>query len=118
MKYVSANGGETPNKGEVEVQGVTEQGHKLNVVFQDAEVGMPILSVGELTDTQHKVDFEHDGGEIIHKPTQTITPFIRRAGVYFVKLLVPRDAVQKQQDEDAMQVDADRPSSFGRRGAP
>ena len=110
MKYVAAGGHEIPNRGEVKVEGVTEQGAKLNLTYQDAAVDMPILSVGELADTDHKVDFEKHGGEIIHKPTNTITPFIRRAGVYFVKLLVPRSAVEVS---DPMEVDEGKSKSSG-----
>ena len=76
---------------------------------------MPILSVGELTDSEHKVDFEKEGGEILHKPTQTVTPFIRKAGVYFVKLLVPRSAVEKPIAESSS---GNKSTRFGRHGAP
>ena len=111
MYYVAANNSEVPNRGEIDVEGVTEQGHKVNVTFQDAEVGVPILSVGELTDSKHKVDFEDHGGEILHKPTGTVTPFVRKLGVYFVKIMVPRSSLEKSNFPDE-----DKSSRFGRPG--
>ena len=112
---MAANNSEVPNRGEVHVEGVTEQGHQVSVTFQDADVGMPILSVGELTDTKHKVDFEDYGRETLHKPTGTVTPVVRKLGVCFVKLFVPRSAVETGGD---MEVDEGRSSSAGRRWMP
>ena len=94
MTYVAANNSEVPNRWEIDVEGATEQGHKVNVTLHDAEVGMPILSVGELTDTQHKVDFEDRGGDILHKPTGHRFEFIISPGVYFIQMRVRRSLVE------------------------
>ena len=52
---------------------------------------MPILSTHEIARNQRSLEyFEHDG-VIKHLDTGDITKFIQAGGVYFVKLLVPKN---------------------------
>ena len=71
--------------------------------FQNAEVGLPMFSINTITREDHRVWFEHDCGAVVHKPTGHEMPFIARAGVYFIKMRVPRGLV--------------KPKGFGRHGS-
>ena len=56
---------------------------------------MPILSTHELSRNHHRIEYEEDGGIIRNKATGEETPFIQRAGVYFVKLFFPKELVSE-----------------------
>ena len=59
--------------------------------FQNAKVGMPILSVRRLVKKGSKVEFADDGGTI-YLPCGQKVSFKERHGIYFVKLyVVPPD---------------------------
>ena len=76
--------------------------------FQNAEVGLPIFSIGQVAKDKHRVIFDEDEGVIVHKPTGKEIPFIMRNGVYFIKMRVPRALVQPNEGQPNQ--------SFGRRG--
>ena len=53
--------------------------------------GMPILSTSKIAEEDNLLMFHKRGGYIFHIPTNTCTPFIKRLGVYFVQLRVPKE---------------------------
>ena len=88
VKYVAAGGAEIPNEGESKVTLMSDDGFLLpQITFQNAKVGMPIMSVRRLVRKGSKVEFEDDGGTITLPCGKTVT-FKERHGVYFVKLYV------------------------------
>ena len=96
MKYVVANGGEIPNRGEWTLAFKTETGQPRRITFQNAEVGMPIISTNGLTAEQNEVTYRYEDGYILHVPTGERTPFIARNGVYVLQMRVPRRLVGDQ----------------------
>ena len=60
-------------------------------VFQNAAVGMPILSTSKMADEDSILVFHKKGGFVYHLPSQTMTPFIKRLGVYVIQLRVPKE---------------------------
>ena len=102
--FVAADGGRIPNRGEQRVNVAVETGDLCKVVFNDARVTDPILSVAQLNDSGHDVMYQKKGGYIEHLKTGQRVRMYRREGVYWVKLKVlPPD-------------DGDRASSFHRQG--
>ena len=93
--FATAGNGVLKNKGEFEIEFEDQGGHKRSLVFQDADVGMPILSISRRGKEGYRTYFDEDGGELVHKATGEVTPLIARTGVYFVKMRVPRDIVGK-----------------------
>ena len=64
---------------------VPDAGIPVSIPFQNAKVGMPILSIAKLSNA-HDSWFGKSGGELIHRKTEARIPFVKRAGVYFMKL--------------------------------
>ena len=90
VKYVGATGDETANRGEADICFYTPDGKRCMTTFQNASVGMPILSVSKVTAEGNYVLFGDKGGLIFHTETGTTTPLIKRLGVYFVQLKIPK----------------------------
>ena len=59
---------------------------------------MPIISTNGLAKRDNDVTFRAEDGFIQHNPTNELTKFIARGGVYFLKLYVPRSVVKKKPD--------------------
>jgi hypothetical protein len=89
VEYVCADGGRIPNLGEKHVKGLTTDGLKLNVNFQVTPVDRPLISVGRLIKSGHKVEFSPSGGTITHGKSGAVTPFRSENGVYVLDLWVP-----------------------------
>ena len=91
---MAAGGAEIPNEGESTATLRSDDGVLLpQFKFQNAKVGMPILSVRRLARKGSKVEIVDDGGVITLLCGRTVT-FKERPGVYFVKLYVPKRLVQ------------------------
>jgi hypothetical protein len=62
--------------------------------FQVAAVTRPILSVSRICERGNEVEFSRDGkgGVIRHVKTQKEIPFIKKNGIYVLKLWIPRPA--------------------------
>ena len=95
VQYVGATGDTTPNMGEAVITFQTADGQMKQAVFQNAAVGMPILSVTNLTNEGNDVLFSKHGGYILHLDSGKKTPFVKRLGVYFVQLKVPTEITNK-----------------------
>lgn len=104
VKYITANEEEITNDGEMSIPAITEHGDEFPLTFQNTSVGMPIISVAQMA---HDYDskFRKKDGEFIHQRTGKVLPFVKRHGVYFMKLLVPRSLAPS---------DSKRAEAFGR----
>ena len=78
--------------------------------FQNAEVGLPIVSLNQVARDNHRVILDDDAGVIIHKPTGAEFPFVVRHGVYLMTLRVPKALVTPDQIPPVPEAD------FGRQG--
>ena len=68
----------------------TEDGQHKSMVFQNASVGMPIMSTnGVAKDWKAEVTFGAERGHITCLTDGKETQFIMRDGVYFVEMKVP-----------------------------
>ena len=88
-KYHTATGEPFPNKGQMTVPATTQEGHAKTFVFQNADVTIPILSTGNLSDDNNDILYSQNGGKIIDLTHNTESTFIRKWGVYFLKLKIP-----------------------------
>ena len=78
---------------EFDVEFKSSEGLNCCLTFQNAPVAMPIWSIGEINEAECETTFRKDDGVIKHIPSNDQIHFIKRAGVYFVKMLVPRQSV-------------------------
>ena len=73
---------------------VERRRNELTQTSEDADVGMPIMSVGELSTNgasgSNVLFGEHDG-HIIDIKTDAVSKCYKRRGVYFMKIYVPKD---------------------------
>ena len=90
---MAANGSEIENQGEFD--GIVKDPHEnvRTTTFQNAEVGMPIFSIAQVTQEKHEVTFRENDGYILHVPTGERFYFVKAAGVYFIKMRVPKGLV-------------------------
>ena len=94
VKMSTANGHELHSRGTFKLNAFTAEGNAIQPNFEDADVDMPILAVTDIS--QNGVDgtetrFRTHGGEIIDLTTQNKSAFIRRRGVYFIKMFYKPD---------------------------
>ena len=83
--YASANGSILPNKGKKSLKGFTDEGKRMQMNWQLADVTKPLASIGRLTDKGHRVVFDNSedgGGYILHKDTNTRTKMRKANGTY------------------------------------
>ena len=102
---VNAAGVEMPVKGIIPVRATTTEGEHMSLSFHDSNVSMPIISIPKLCDDNYDVGFSKRGGKVLNLSTQRTSQFVKRAGVYFMKILVPK----------GVKTESDR---FGRPSAP
>ena len=94
MNYVGAGGEKIPNEGQVDFPFESVEGHKVNMVFQIAEVNKPLGSVAYFVDRQFRVVYDQDEktGEdrscMIHKPTKKVYKFRRQGNVWILDAIV------------------------------
>ena len=88
VNYLAANGDRAPNLGEMKLQVVTKEQFVSNMTFQVANVNKPILSVGEITKSGNKVEFDTAGGTITHLKSRKKIYFKKRGGIYILEVLV------------------------------
>ena len=88
--------------GTFSVLGTTAEGHRTKTTFHNAKVDMPILSVAQMcAKDEIDVKFNKKGGNIINVATGKTTRFVKRLGVYFLKLRVEKPvADQKGKSRD------------------
>ena len=64
------------------------------MTFQNAAVGMPIVSTNGFAQDDNVVTFRKEDGFIHHLPTGEQTPFIARNEVYFIQMQIPKSSVK------------------------
>lgn len=85
--FKAADGTSIPHKSFATTEAKTNEGHTFTITWKkNAAVGMPILSTHELAMNKDILEYDIDEELVHHKPTGKMTEFIRRHGVYFVKL--------------------------------
>ena len=90
-----ANGEVLPNQGARSVACYDRSGFRKSRVFYEAPVEMPILAVTELAqegDMGSEVRFRLSDGEIIDTFSGKQVPFVKRMGVYFMRIYFPKVA--------------------------
>ena len=99
--------------GKFTVEAETIEGHRTMTNFINAKVDMPILSVAEICDGDATVKIGKVNGSITDGATGKVSAFVKRLGVYFIKLRVPKNLTQPEtagQSRTAL--------DFTRQGAP
>jgi hypothetical protein len=88
-----ANGDALPNSGARSVTCHDRHGNKCERLFYDAPVEMPIVAVTELAkegEAGSEVRFRIQDGEIIDNLTGKRCQFVKRMGVYFMRIYFPK----------------------------
>ena len=89
-------GEELKSRGCFSLTSMSAEGNVVTQNFEDTDVDMPIMSVGELSangDLGSNVLFGERDGHLVDIKTNATSKFYRRRGVYFMKLFVPKDKV-------------------------
>jgi hypothetical protein len=90
VQYVCADGGVILNLGEKSISSLSEEGQKLAILFQVTSVDKVLIAVAKLTNAGHDVWFGKSHGVITHGVTGKQTKFIKKNGVFVLKLWVLR----------------------------
>ena len=88
----AANGSNILDEGQMTVKATTTNGVRVNIPFINADVQKPILSIAKLG-SEHDTFFGRTGGELIHRKTDQRIPFVKRSGVYVMKVAVKKSVV-------------------------
>ena len=93
VMLTTADGSYMPNEGAIKVTTMSKEGISIDRVFYQAPVDMPILSVAELSKEGplgSKTSFSLRDGFVKDKQSKMKQHFIKRKGVYFMKLYTRR----------------------------
>ena len=63
-QYQNANGKPFANRGEFNLPCRTNEGQSWDIIFQDADVSLPILSTGRLADAEYEIVYRKHDGEL------------------------------------------------------
>ena len=94
----TATAEEVRSRGMFTVKCMSGEGNFIDQEFEDIDVDMPILGVTSLAshwDNGSQVIFRKHGGEHIHLSNNKSSNFVKRRGVYFIKLSVKKDPTDK-----------------------
>ena len=94
VRMATASGEELKSRGCFRLEAVTAEGNAVVQTFEDTDVDMPIMSVGELSSNGElgsTVLFGENDGHVIDLKTSATSKFHRRRGVYFMKIYVLRN---------------------------
>ena len=94
VKMSTASGHKLHSRGTFKLNAFTAEGNAIQPNFEDADVDMPIIAVTDIS--QNGIDgtetrFRTHGGEMIDLTTRNKSSFIRRRGVYFIKMFYKPD---------------------------
>ena len=98
VRLSTATAEEVRSRGVFKVKCMTVEGNAIEQEFEDIDVDMPILAVTSLAsngDNGSQVIFRKHDGEIIDISNNRSSNFVKRRGVYFIKLFIKRDKPSK-----------------------
>ena len=87
-RYRAANGARLPNLGQQLASFRTPEGHGCSLRFQLAGVERPLVSVAQLAQTGHRVEFGASDGHIIHTQSGRRIQLQKAGGVYLLRMMV------------------------------
>ena len=92
IAYVSASGKDIPNEGQKVIPARTEDKTSCIFTVQMAKVTRPILAASRTCQQGNEVEFSQDGkgGVIRHVSSRKEIPFIKKNGVYVLRLWIPK----------------------------
>ena len=73
---------------------LSSKGNHIVQTFEDADVDMPIMAVVELAENGEEgsdLVFRKNDGAMVDVKSEATSKFIRRKGVYFMKIYVPKN---------------------------
>ena len=92
----TASGEELLSLGVFTLDALSAEGNLISQQFEDADVDMPIMAVVELAANGSKgsdvLFWQHDGA-LIDNATGKSSKIIKRKGVYFMKIFIPKSRV-------------------------
>ena len=77
--------------GEKSFKAYTDQGHVRHMVAAVTEVDDALLSVSKVVKAGNRVVFDDCGSYIEHKESGEVTPLVEKAGLYKLKMWIPKD---------------------------
>jgi len=89
--FIAADNKKIMNEGQVglRLQGEKEGDQLVNSLFQVADVNRPLMSIGKICDSGHRVIFESDKAEVVSKRTgKVVMTFLRKNGGLYTADLV------------------------------
>ena len=93
VRMATANGEELKSRGCFKLDVLTAEGHTISQTFEDADVDMPIMAVTELAANGQlgsDIVFRKSDGAVVDIASNATSRFVRRRGVYFMKISVPK----------------------------
>jgi hypothetical protein len=94
VKMATASGEQSKSRACFDMQLMTQEGNIINQTFEDADVDMPIIAVTSLAAhglQGSDIIFRQHGGSILDIEKDATSRFVRRKGVYFIKVFTPND---------------------------
>ena len=85
-KHRGPDGFRIPNLGQQDVTFESDEGHKCGMTWQVADIERPLIAVSHLSMAGNKVVLEKDGGEIVHQVSGRKIKFLRKGGIYVVRM--------------------------------
>ena len=91
VTFKLADGSRTPHMGEKAFKAYTDQGYIRNMIAAVTDVDDALLSVSKVVKAGNRVVFDEGESYIEHKQTGEVTPLLEKAGLYKLKMWVPKN---------------------------
>ena len=101
--FIAADNKKIMNEGQVSLrlQGEQDGDQLVNSMFQVADVNRPLMSIGKICDSGHRVTFESDKAEVISKRTgKVVMTFVRKNGGLYTADLILRTPKKPAKSKD------------------
>ena len=109
-EFLAANKTTFSSRGTMKIDVVSQEGHERTYVFDDADVAVPILSIGLATEDDNDVLFQKRGGESIHLPTRHEIAFEKKHCGYWIKFGIDARILEPPKDPET-NTDSVRPGT-------